>query len=151
LWRPAPGPAKPGIMTPLLLGAPLCATVVREASRWLGTIGFVRAQPPPRLIKIDVEGYEAGVLDGAWQTLASVRPMVMIETADRLAEAAWRVRSIRAGSARQGRLSPSPHPRRLPARAGHARRRDGRTGELLGRAGLEPRHTVSECERIFWR
>lgn len=29
----------------------------------------------PRLIKIDVEGYGAGVLDGAWQTLASVRPI----------------------------------------------------------------------------
>jgi hypothetical protein len=29
----------------------------------------------PRLIKIDVEGYEAGVLDGAWQSLGRVRPM----------------------------------------------------------------------------
>ena len=40
----------------------------------------------PHLVKIDVEGYEAGVLDGAQQTLASIRPMVMIETGDRLAD-----------------------------------------------------------------
>jgi len=40
----------------------------------------------PRLVKIDVEGYEAAVLDGAERTLASARPMVIIETGDRLTD-----------------------------------------------------------------
>jgi FkbM family methyltransferase len=37
-------------------------------------------------MKIDVEGAEARVLDGAIQTLENDRPIVIIETADRLAE-----------------------------------------------------------------
>lgn len=44
--------------------------------------------PAPQLIKIDVEGYEARVLDGAKQVLASESPpFIIIETGDRLANA----------------------------------------------------------------
>lgn len=41
----------------------------------------------PALIKVDVEGYEARVLDGATRLLAGdPRPFVVLETADRLAD-----------------------------------------------------------------
>lgn len=41
----------------------------------------------PALIKVDVEGYEARVLDGATRLLAgNPRPFVVLETADRLAD-----------------------------------------------------------------
>lgn len=40
---------------------------------------------PPAIIKIDVEGAEALVLDGATQTLAEGRPVIIVETGDRLA------------------------------------------------------------------
>ena len=49
--------------------------------------GHLKAQScgPPAIIKIDVEGAEALVLDGATQTLSEGRPVVIVETGDRLA------------------------------------------------------------------
>jgi hypothetical protein len=49
----------------------------------------VKAQPSlgPTLVKIDVEGYEARVLDGALRLLSrSPQPAIIIETGDRLAD-----------------------------------------------------------------
>ena len=40
----------------------------------------------PALVKIDVEGVEALVLDGAEQTIGQGRPIVILETGDRLAD-----------------------------------------------------------------
>ncbi len=40
----------------------------------------------PALIKVDVEGYEARVLDGATSLLGASRPFVVLETGDRLAD-----------------------------------------------------------------
>ncbi len=63
--------------------------------------------PPPRLVKIDVEGAESRVLDGASATLAKYRPAVLLaahgwaqwqECSRRLADLGFAVRLVRDGS-----------------------------------------------------
>jgi FkbM family methyltransferase len=44
-------------------------------------------QPPPQLVKIDVEGAESKVLQGADRLLREIRPVIMIETRDSQADA----------------------------------------------------------------
>ena len=47
------------------------------------------ASPQTRFVKIDVEGYETEVLQGAARVLAEVRPLVLLET-NPDGEEAWR-------------------------------------------------------------
>jgi FkbM family methyltransferase len=56
---------------------PLGSSVVPVLSldRWIAKAN----QPPPRVLKIDVEGAEVGVLRGMRQTLRSARPALVIE------------------------------------------------------------------------
>ncbi|HEV3047484.1 MAG TPA: FkbM family methyltransferase [Solirubrobacteraceae bacterium] len=52
---------------------------------WLAQTG----QRPPRIVKIDVEGAEVGVLKGMRETIAAVRPILIVElhgTRERLAD-----------------------------------------------------------------
>jgi hypothetical protein len=53
--------------------------VIEVAIRRLDTIIKEGGLPPPDLIKIDVEGAEADVLDGAKETIQNYRPILIIE------------------------------------------------------------------------
>jgi FkbM family methyltransferase len=55
-----------------------CPSIVVESST-LDSFVFERNNPPPDLIKIDVEGAEALVLEGALRTLSTYSPSIIME------------------------------------------------------------------------
>lgn len=70
----------------------------------LDTLLAEHALPPPGLMKMDVEGAEVDVLDGAKETLAKHRPVLLIDLhgtnariAEQLAEAGYEARVIGGG------------------------------------------------------
>jgi FkbM family methyltransferase len=72
----------------LIAGVP-AQSIERITVRTMCLDGYLQASgaPPPTVVKIDVEGAEALVLDGAGALLDSATPpAVIIETGDRLAE-----------------------------------------------------------------
>jgi FkbM family methyltransferase len=72
----------------LIAGVEASAVVQQEVQVTSLDQYLVEKRDVPSLIKIDVEGYEARVLDGAQMVLNTIQPPVLIfETADRLASA----------------------------------------------------------------
>jgi len=59
------------------------ASVLQVPLRTLDGLISENGYPPPQLIKIDVEGAEADVLEGAMKTLQIVRPLLFIEAHSR--------------------------------------------------------------------
>ncbi|MBI5260643.1 MAG: FkbM family methyltransferase [Bradyrhizobium sp.] len=63
------------------------AFVVPEETRWVPTMRIdtlARSLAAPTVLKIDVEGGEMGVLHGGAQTIATIRPNILIECASEL-------------------------------------------------------------------
>ena len=88
----------------------------------LDTCIFGLGLPQPNLMKIDVEGAEVDVLDGARRTLAECRPLVLIEAhsehlaglcTQRLQASGYQIRQLE-----KGRLDPQ-QPRHLLAESSH--------------------------------
>ena len=69
--------------------------LVRAPMRRLDDVLSDAETPPPALIKIDVEGHEFEVLQGARETLARGRPAILFEYAPELANrAGWQLRDM---------------------------------------------------------
>ena len=86
--------------------------IVRESDGEDGATGkepagddLADAVPPPDAIKVDVEGHEAAVLRGAARTIATYRPLLVIEVHDEAGD--------RDGDTQSGGESPRPSERDL--------------------------------------